>query len=167
MKEIKVEELNINPFTLIGDNWCLIGAKSDHKFNAMTASWGSMGVLWNKNVVTIYVRPQRYTREFIDVQDYFTLSFFEEKYKKELGTIYGRKSGREINKEEASGFHTANKDGFTYIEESNLVIACKKIYCGKIRREEFIDPTIEKHYAEKDYHYMYIGEVEKVWQKGE
>ena len=167
MREIKVEELNFNPFTMIGKKWCLIGAEYENKFNAMTASWGGVGVLWNKNVVTIYVRPQRYTREFIEAQDHFTLSFFDEKYKKELGSIYGRKSGRDINKEEESGFHSVMKDGFSFIEEAELVICCRKIYRGKIHPEEMLDETIESHYPEKDYHYVYIGEIEKVWQKGE
>ena len=78
MKEIKIEDLVMNPFTLLGKEWCLIGAKNNDRFNAMTASWGGFGVLWNKNVVTIYVRPQRYTRELIDASDFFTVAFFNE-----------------------------------------------------------------------------------------
>lgn len=164
MKEIKIEDLKMNPFTLIGKDWCLIGAKSNDKFNAMTASWGSVGVLWNKNIVTIYIRPQRYTREFIEAQDYFTLSFFESEYKKALG-VYGSKSGRDINKEKETGLTRVDDGSYAYLKEAKLVIECKKMYCGKLHPEEMLDSEIENHYPEKDYHYIYVGEITKILEK--
>lgn len=45
------------------------------QWNTMTAGWGSIGFLWNKLTATVYVRPTRYTSEFIDKEDYITLSF--------------------------------------------------------------------------------------------
>lgn len=162
MKEIKIEDLKLNPFTLIGKEWCLIGAKKDNLFNAMTASWGGVGVIWNKNVVTVYVRPQRYTREFIEASDYFTLSFFDESYKKALG-VYGSKSGRDIDKEKETGLTRVDDGEYSYHKEAKLVLECKKIYCGKLDPKGILDPNDDlKHYPQKDYHYIYMGEITKV-----
>lgn len=165
MKEIKIEDLSMNPFTLIGKQWCLIGAKHNNKFNAMTASWGGVGVLWNKNVVTVYIRPQRYTNEFVSAEDTFTLSFFEEEHRKALA-FYGSKSGRDVNKEEACNFHVEETEDFAYLQEANMVFACRKLYCGMLEENEFVNKEVaEKNYPNKDYHYVYIGEIEKVFVK--
>ena len=83
-KEIPLTDLQFNPFTKIGSEWMLITAGNEKKFNTMTASWGGMGVLWGKNVVTTYIRPQRYTKEFVDANDTFTLSFYGPQYKEAL-----------------------------------------------------------------------------------
>ena len=71
-KEVKAEELTMNPFTKIGKEWLLITAGNEEKCNTMTASWGAMGVMWGKNTVTVYIRPQRYTKEFVDREERFT-----------------------------------------------------------------------------------------------
>ena len=92
-KKISVQELNCNPFTLIGDEWMLVSAGNEASgYNTMTASWGGLGVIWNKPVATIYIRPQRYTKTFIDSQETFSLCVFDESYKKQLGYL-GRVSG--------------------------------------------------------------------------
>ena len=97
-REIAIDELKLNPFTKIGTQWMLITAGDEKKHNTMTASWGAMGVMWGKNVVTVYIRPQRYTKQFVDSQDTFTLAFFGESYKRALN-ICGTKSGRDCDKE--------------------------------------------------------------------
>ena len=92
-KEIKIEELSFNPFTKIAKEWMLITAGDEEKSNTMTASWGGLGIMWGKNVATAYIRPQRYTKEFVDNSDTFTLSFLSEEYRKALsvcGTISGK-----------------------------------------------------------------------------
>lgn len=162
MKEVNIEALKFNPFTMIGKEWCLIGARNKDRFNAMTASWGGVGVIWNKNIITIYVRPQRYTREFIDASEHFTVSFFDSSYKKALG-IYGSKSGRDINKEKETGLTRVDDNEYSYLKEAKLVFECKKVYRGNI------DPTgilmsedDVKNYPEKDYHIIYMGEITKV-----
>ena len=76
-KKIDINEIVLNPFKTIGKDWLLISDLKDGVTNTMTASWGGIGVIWNKNVVTVYIRPQRYTREFVDNSDYFSLTFFE------------------------------------------------------------------------------------------
>lgn len=162
MKEIAISEFHCNPFTLIGKEWCLIGAESENGFNAMTASWGGLGVIWNKNVVTIYVRPQRYTNEFIERSDTFTLSFFEECYRPAL-QVYGSKSGRDIDKEKETGLTLVKEKDITYFREAKLVIVCKKQYCGAIKKEGFVFESVEKqHYPQEDYHIVYIGEIIKI-----
>jgi flavin reductase (DIM6/NTAB) family NADH-FMN oxidoreductase RutF len=80
-KEIKPTEIKGNPVHLIGKEWMLITAGTTQHFNTMTASWGSMGELWFKPVCFCFVRPQRYTYEFMEKSDVFTLSFFDEQYK--------------------------------------------------------------------------------------
>ena len=104
--------LSLNPFTLIGKDWALLTAGGETGFNPMTVSWGNMGVMWNKNIVTVYVRPQRYTKEFIDRSDKFTLSFFEESMRPAL-KLCGSKSGRDLNKVEATGLTPIFEDGTT------------------------------------------------------
>ena len=106
-KKIDINEIVLNPFKTIGNDWLLISALKDGVTNTMTASWGGIGVIWNKNVVTVYIRPQRYTREFVDNSDYFSLTFFEG-YKKELG-ILGSKSGRDCDKIKETNFDHKNK----------------------------------------------------------
>ena len=163
MKEIEISKIVCNPFTLIGKEWCLIGAQNNNKFNAMTASWGSVGVLWNKNIATIYVRPQRYTREFIDSSDTFTISFFDERFRNQLN-VYGTTSGRDVNKEDETGLTLIHDNDTTYFKEANLVLVCKKLYRGAIKEDEFLIADIAKtNYPQEDYHIIYIGEIVKVY----
>ncbi|MVX65873.1 flavin reductase family protein [Clostridium chromiireducens] len=161
-KEIEIKELNINPFSLIGDDWLLITAGTEGKFNTMTASWGGLGVFWGKNAATIYVRPGRYTKEFIDSNDTFTLSFFKEEYKKALH-VCGSLSGRNTNKVEAANLSPIFDGNNTYFDEAKMVIVCKKMYHAEIIPENFDNKSFdEKIYPAKDYHTIYIGEILKV-----
>ena len=99
-KEVNPSELNMNPFTTIGKDWLLITAGNEEKCNTMTASWGAMGVMWGKNAVTVYIRPQRYTKEFVDREDTFTISVLGKDYRKALnycGTVSGKGSDKIID----------------------------------------------------------------------
>ena len=102
-REIKAEELQFNPFTKIGKEWMLVTAGDEKKHNTMTASWGAMGVMWGKNVVSVYLRPQRYTKEFVDAGELFTVSFYSEDHRGALN-ICGTKSGRDCDKEKPASF---------------------------------------------------------------
>ena len=84
LKEQNIEDFICNPFFKIGKEWMLITAGTKEKINTMTASWGSLGVMWGKNVAFTFIRPQRYTKEFIDDNNTFSLCFFPEEYKKDL-----------------------------------------------------------------------------------
>lgn len=165
MKELKsIREVKENLVKLISDDWALVSAADGEKWNTMTISWGSVGELWGKDVVFAFIRPQRYTKEFMDKSDYFTVSFFDEKYKDAL-RICGTKSGRDCDKVSLAGL-TAEYDGeAVYPEEAKLVIKCRKIAVQKMDNAGFIDESIESNYNSGDYHFIYIGEIEKVLEK--
>lgn len=165
-QKVDVKELALNPFDAIGEQWMLITAGTKETCNTMTASWGGMGVLWNKNVVTAYIRPQRYTKKFVDEQEYFTLSFFGQEWREAL-TLCGRKSGRDIDKVKECGFTVAEgAGGAPYFEEAELVLVCRKLYEDTIKPECFHDRSCdEKCYPTRDHHTFYIAEVVEALQK--
>ena len=163
-KEIKIEEMKFNPFTTIGQEWMLITAGTKEKFNTMTASWGFLGYLWERNVAAIFVRPTRYTYQFTEKHDTFTLTFFEEKYKEAL-KLCGTVSGRDIDKVKEAKLTPVFDNEYVYFEEAKLVLFCKKLYFDDLKSKNFVIPSIEKFYPEKDYHRIYIGEIEKVLGK--
>lgn len=162
--EVNPLELSCNPFQMIGKDWALVTAGDETGYNTMTVSWGNMGIMWNKNIVTVFIRPQRYTKEFLDRFDNFTLSFYEESSREAL-KLCGSKSGRDLDKIKAAGLTPVHENGTTYFEEARLVLECKKIYLDKIRPEGFLDPSIQKNYTENDYHLIYMGEITRVLQK--
>ena len=163
MKNVDPKSISQNVFAAIDDQWMLLTAGDKAKANTMTASWGGMGVLWNKNVVTVYVRPQRYTYEFMEKGDYFTIAFFGEEWRDAL-KLCGAKSGRDIDKVKECGFTLAYGAGDApYFAEAQLVLVCKKLYFDDIEPGHFLEDDIAgKNYPSKDYHRMYIGEVVEV-----
>lgn len=166
MRPIDPKTIEKNVFSAIGKDWMLITAGDRQSCNTMTASWGGLGVLWGKDVATIYVRPQRYTYEFLEREDYFTLSFLPEEYRQAL-SFCGSKSGREVDKISHCGLTPAYGEGDApYFEEAELVLVCRKLYFQDIDPARFLVPEIEGNYPKKDYHRMYIGEVKEVLQKG-
>jgi flavin reductase (DIM6/NTAB) family NADH-FMN oxidoreductase RutF len=137
----------------------LLSAGNVNDFNTMTASWGGAGFLWNRPVCTVYVRPQRFTYSFIEKNDCFTLSFFDEKYRDAL-KLCGAKSGRDTDKVKESGLTVLQSDNKSiYFAEARLMIECRKIYYQDIDPDNFIDDSIKSNYMKNDYHRMYIGEV--------
>lgn len=162
MREVSVKELAINPFTLIGEEWGLVTAGSKETFNTMTVSWGGMGVLWGKNVVFVFIRPQRYTYEFIESSEYFTLSFFPEGFKPVL-SLCGSKSGRDIDKVKETGLTPLFTDNAVYFEQSRLVFVCRKLAEAPMDPNGFIDQTINNNYVKGDYHRMFAAEIVKVY----
>ena len=163
LHNIDPKQITKNPFAMIGDQWMLITAGDGENCNTMTASWGGLGVLWNKPVATAYIRPQRYTKEFLDREEYFTLTFFGEEYREAL-TVCGRKSGRDCDKIALAGITPfADRNGVGF-EEAERVIYGKKIYAGRLDPKAFISEDIEKHYN-GDYHTVYICEIEKIIEK--
>lgn len=164
MKEINVREIKKNAVTMISDDWMLITAGDKSGFNTMTASWGGIGELWGKDVVFIFIRPQRYTLEFVEKNDIFSLSFFDGEYKKEL-TFCGRNSGRDVDKVKETNFTPVFSDGTTYFEEASNVLICKKLAVTEITPDSFIDKDVDKNYANKDYHKVFVAEIIKTLEK--
>lgn len=163
-KEISVDNFHKNPFELIGKDWMLITAKKGDKINTMTASWGGFGYMWNKNVAYIVVRPQRYTKEFIEYADTFSLTFFDESYRKTLNYL-GKTSGRDENKIEISKLTSLSLYDTPYFEEANTVIFCKKLYAQDLKPECFIQKELnEKWYPLSDHHTLYIVEITNIFE---
>jgi len=164
-KSIKPTDIAENAFKLIGKDWMLITAGNGESFNTMTASWGGLGVIWNKNVCFCFVRPQRYTYEFLERESSFTLSFFDEKYRNALN-ICGSKSGRDCDKVAEAGLTPmVCSSGSVSFREARLVIECRKIYFQDIDPKNFLDDLIAGNYPKADYHRMYIGEITACWIK--
>jgi len=117
-----------------------------------------MGTIWNKPVVTVYVRTSRYTHEFMDNNEYFTVSFYPEKYKKILGVL-GSRSGREMDKMNGSGLKAKEIDGSVTFEEAEVTLLCRKLFMQKLDASNILDDTSKAFYANDAQHDMYIGEV--------
>ena len=160
-KEINVRELKDNFVKMISNDWALLTAGTKNDFNTMTVSWGGIGELWNKDVCFVFVRPQRYTYEFMEKNDYFSLSFFGGEYKKELG-LCGSKSGRDIDKIAETGFIPVDFEVATGFEQAKVNIVLKKLAYQDMKPDGFIDETIMNNYANNDFHRVYIGEIVKV-----
>ena len=164
-REIRPQELEGNVFKMIGEDWLLITDKKDGKYNSMTASWGGLGILWNKPVAYIFVRPQRYTKQFLDAGETFSLTVLPEEYRdtyKYLGTV----SGYQEDKMEKANL-TILEDGDTpYFEEASTVLICRKLYAQDMLPECMTNDWVDaKCYPDKDYHTLYVAEIEKVLVK--
>lgn len=161
LQEFNIKNLTENPFRIIGEEWMLIAAGNDKNHNMMTASWGNLGVLWGKNVATVYIRPSRYTMEFVEKEEYFSLCFFGKR--KEVHSICGTKTGRKIDKTKATGLTpiSDNEGKCVFFREAELVFICKKLYVEDIKPEHFLDAGINACYKEGDYHKLIIGEIVK------
>ena len=154
-----IELLEMNPFTKIGKEWALVTAGNKQKCNTMTVSWGGVGVIWNKNVVYIFVRDSRYTKEFIDNGEFFSLSFFDETYRPAL-SYCSANSGRNEDKFEKAGLTPAFRHSIPYPDEANLVMLCRKMAAVPIPADTFNDKSIiDKFYQDGDMHTMYVGEI--------
>lgn len=159
------KQLQENVFSLIGDKWMLITAGDGERCNTMTASWGGLGVIWGAPAATCYIRPQRYTKEFIDREDYFTLSFFGEEHRQAL-SLCGSKSGREVDKVRACGFTVKTAAcGAPYFEQAELVLVCRKRFAQEMDPANIPQDVKEKWYPNQDYHTLYIGQIVEVLTK--
>lgn len=163
LKEINISELSFNPFTKIGSEWMLITAGNREKYNTMTASWGSLGVMWGRNVSNIVIRPQRYTLEFVEREDYYSLSFFGKEHRDALNYC-GSHSGRDVDKEKETGLTPVFDAEAPYFQQANLVLICRKLHSQLLDPARFIDKSIDaKWYPEQDYHKLFVGEIVRVF----
>lgn len=160
-KEIKPEELNFNPFTRIGSDWMLLTAGTKDKIQHHDCQLGGAGVFWGKPAVTCYIRPQRYTKEFIDKEELFSVSFLKDGHRDAL-KLCGSVSGRDHDKIKEAGLTPVFIDGVPAFEEADTILICRKMYRTSMNPADFIDKGADsKFYPEKDYHDMYIAEIVK------
>ena len=161
LKEINPFEFNESVFKVIGKDWLLVTGEADGKANAMTASWGGMGIMWGKPVAFIFIRPTRYTKEFVDKADGLTLSVFTEDYRKMLN-YFGTVSGRDEDKIAKAELTTLHDGERTYFAEARLTLLCRKLYAQEMQQADFIDKACDEKWYNNDYHTMYVVEIEKI-----
>ncbi|HUX53621.1 MAG TPA: flavin reductase family protein [Williamwhitmania sp.] len=163
-KQANIFELKENPFKILDKDWMLITARKGDAVNTMTASWGGFGILWNKPVAFVVIRPQRYTFKFVESAERFSLSFFQEEYRDAL-KLCGSKSGRDINKIKLANLHQLDlPSGVPAFSEARLIMDCRKLYFNDLVSSNFIEQSIPKSvYQSNDFHRLYIAEIETCW----
>lgn len=167
MKRIEIKDLTENFFESISKEWMLVTAGTPEHFNTMTASWGGIGFLWNKPVAFVFIRPERYTYEFAEKNEYLTLTFLGDE-NRQIYNICGSKSGRDTDKVQETGLKPLpTPEGNITFEQSRLTLECRKLYSRMLEPESFIDKQpLEKWYSENNgMHKMYIVEIVNVWKK--
>ena len=162
-KEISAKEIKGNLISAIADEYMLITAGDREKYNMMTASWGFVGEMWGADCAIAQVRPQRYTMEFIEKSDHFTLSFYGDN--KDIHKICGSRSGRDCDKTALTGLTPAFDGDAVYFKEARLVLICRKQYVQKMEKDCFTDDAPLKWYPNDDLHYQIYGKIEKVLVK--
>ena len=165
-RKIDITELRFNPFTKIGKEWTLITGGNMEKFNTMTASWGQLGVIWNKNVFTCYIRPNRYTYEFIEQGESFAVSFLGEEYRNALA-FCGSHSGRDCDKMAETGLVPVEMDGCVGFEQADMILVCRKLYSYDLQEKGFLtnDGIQEQFFSSDPYHRADISEITGVYVK--
>ena len=168
-QEIDVYADNYNPFALFHHTWALVAAADKTapvKMNMMTASWGGLGILWNQPVATVYIRPQRHTKIFVDNADIFSLSFLPESHRNAL-QYCGKVSGRDEDKSKGSGLTVVHDEaGGVWFAEAELVLLCRKLYVQEMQAGCFIDTDIQsRFYPDADMHTLYVGAIQRCFVK--
>ena len=164
-QKIKPSEMQGNPFEMIGGDWFLITAGNKDKLNTMTAGWGYLGVLWGKPSAVVLVRQSRYTYDFINDNDTFTVSFYGEEYRDQL-KLCGAKSGRDIDKVTETGFTPAFAEcGAPYFEEAKLVLVCRRRFERDMTEADVPESDRAKFFSNGDYHRMYFTEIIEVLER--
>lgn len=156
-----MNDLSLKVFEAFHSDWALVTAGTLENFNTMTIGWGGLGTLWSRDVATVYVKPCRYTHDFMEKSDFFTVSFFPEDYKKDLALL-GRKSGRDGDKVAETALTPVSVDASVGFKEASLTILCQKIYRQDLEKAAMPAEVIADYYTEEAPHTMYIGEVLKV-----
>ena len=150
--------MNCNPFEIFNNDWALVTAGTKEHFNSMTISWGSMGTLWGRSVITIYVRPDRYTWNYLNESNTFTVSFYPEEYRKAL-SIMGSTSGKDTDKVKASGLTPVYSDGAISYAEASATFVCRRIYMAQMNRDALPDFAQKIYQNGIEPHYIIIGEL--------
>ncbi|MBR3844139.1 MAG: flavin reductase [Clostridia bacterium] len=163
-QEINIRDLPENAVSLIADRWLLITAGNKENYNMMTGSWGALGEMWGKDIAVTVIRPTRYTYEFMEQEEYFTLSILNPEISKAVHSVCGSKSGREVNKTKETDL-TPIFDQGVYFEQADIVLICKKIYISDVKPENFLDQSLDEKWYNNDYHRMYVGEIVKTLVK--
>ena len=164
-EKIDVKSLE-NSIKAIGDDWMLITVKDNknNKVNAMTASWGALGVLWNKPVCICFIRPERYTYKLLEDKKELSIAFLDESKRGAL-TFCGRNSGADCDKLSACGLSATELDNVAVIAEAEVNLCCRVLYEGDLDKSGFLDESLLKNYANAGYHRMFVCEILNAYKK--
>lgn len=165
-QEIAPDEIDINAVKMIDKDWMVVSAGKEGDMNLMTISWGSLGELWNRPVMTVYVSTNRYTHEFMEKNDCFTVTHFPESMRQKLAYL-GRVSGRDEDKVAGAGLTVEFTElGNPIYAEADLAIECRKIYAQQFDRDR-LPEDVRQWYENSNLgiHYFYVGEIVHVWKK--
>ncbi len=167
LQRVEIQDFNLKVYDQWVNKWFVLtcGDYNEGDYNAMVVAWGSFGVMWKKPFVQVVVRPNRYTFDFMESYDTFTLCGFSNHYRKAM-QLLGTRSGRNGDKIIASGLTPIPSQFVTApsFKEAKMIIECKKIYSDFLNPANFLDPDIEKCYPAKDYHKVYFGEILAVFK---
>lgn len=153
-----LKNFNLAPLYVINQEWALLTVGEKSNFNTMTIGWGGLGTIWKKPVVTVYVKPTRYTYEFMENNEYFTISFYDENYKDDL-SVLGTKSGRDLDKIALTKLTPEFLENAIFFKEAKITIVCKKIYFQDLDITKVPQYALDRYYQTEPIHRMYIGEV--------
>jgi len=160
--DIKPDDLVLKPHGLWGRQWLLLAAGdfAAGRHNCMTVAWGSLGTMWNRPFAQVVVRPTRYTYEFMESHDTFTLCAFPEALRPAL-QLLGTRSGRDGDKIAAASLTpvAAARVAAPVFAEAELALECRKLYWQDLEPAHWCDPSIEDQYPQRDYHRVYFGEI--------
>ena len=157
-------EFTTDVLSVFDKKWALLTAGDTEKFNTMTVSWGGLGTIWGKPVATVYVRKSRYTHEFMEDNDYFTVSFYPQEYRKVL-TVLGSKSGRDMDKMQGSGLIAKEVGQSITFEEAEVTLVCRKLFRQELKTENMLPEIAKTFYSGDAEHDMYIGEIVEIEKK--
>ena len=151
-------EFTTDILSVFDKKWALLTAGDKDKFNTMTVSWGGLGTIWGKPVATVYVRKSRYTHDFMEDNDYYTVSFYPEECRKVLNVL-GSKSGRDMDKMHDSGLTAKEAEHSMTFEEAEVTLVCRKLFCQELKTENMLPEIASTFYSGDAAHDMYIGEI--------
>ena len=157
-------EFTTDVLSVFDKKWALLTAGDKEKFNTMTVSWGGLGTIWGKPVATVYVRKSRYTHEFMEDNDYFTVSFYPEEYRKVL-SVLGSKSGRDMDKMNGSGLTAKEAGQSMTFAEAEVTLVCRKLFAQELKIENMLPEIASTFYSGDAVHDMYIGEIVEIEKK--
>ena len=157
-------EFTTDVLSVFDKKWALLTSGDKEKFNTMTVSWGGLGTIWGKPVATVYVRKSRYTHEFMEDNDYFTVSFYPEEYRKVL-SVLGSKSGRDMDKMNGSGLTAKEAGQSMTFAEAEVTLVCRKLFAQELKTENMLPAIASTFYSGDAVHDMYIGEIVEIEKK--
>ena len=166
---VDFKDKSYDVFHMFNDRWALVTAGGIDNYNTMTIAWGSMGTIWGpphkgKPILTVYVSPARYTHSFLEENEYFTVSFFPEKYRQDLGVL-GSKSGRDGEKVSLTQLTPVAVEHGVDFEQAELSFVCKKLYSHQFEKEQVPQEVADWIYKRMPPHTMFIGEIVDVIER--